>query len=247
MHSQIPQEGVVFAVNILPFNDTSMDQQPALVKIKTFEFNPLGVNTYVLSDETKECVVIDASFFYADEREVLLNYILDHDFVVKHLLNTHLHFDHLFGINTLASMFELKLECHRADAFLLEDIPGQLKMFGLPGTNADYKPEIGRYLNEGDSITFGNQSLRVFHVPGHSPGSIVFYNESAGCLFSGDALFHSGIGRTDLPGGNYDELINQIQTKLFRLPDETIVYAGHGPTTTIGFEKKHNPFAGMVM
>jgi len=232
---------------ILPFNDTSMNQQSALVKIKTFEFNPLGVNTYVLSDETKECVVIDASSYYTDEREILLNYIMDHDFVIKHLLNTHLHFDHLFGINTLASMFDLKLACHRDDEFLLEDIPGQLRMFGLPSTNVDYRPQIGRYLNEGDNITFGNQSLRVLHVPGHSPGSIVFYSESAGCLFSGDTLFYTGIGRTDLPGGDYDELVNHIQTKLFRLPDETMVYSGHGPTTTIGFEKKNNPFAGVVV
>jgi len=222
-----------------------MNQRPTLAKIKTFEFNPLGVNTYLLSDETKECVVIDASAFYADERELLLNYIFDHDFVIKHLLNTHLHFDHLFGINMLASQFDLTLECHQADEFLLEDINKQLRMFGLPSTNTNFKPEIGHYLSEGDIITFGNQSLKVIHVPGHSPGSIVFYNEVAGSLISGDLLFHSGIGRTDLPGGDYDELVNSIQTKLFILPDETVVYPGHGPSTTIGFEKKNNPFVGM--
>lgn len=214
------------------------------MKIKTFEFNPLGVNTYVLSDETKECVVIDASSFYADEKELLLNYILDHDYVVKHLLNTHLHFDHLFGINMLASQFDITLACHRGDEFLLEDIHTQLQMFGLPSTNTNFKPVIGHYLNEGDHITFGNQTLKVIHVPGHSPGSIVFYNEAAASLISGDVLFHSGIGRTDLPGGNYDELVKNIHTKLFTLPDETIVYSGHGPTTTIGFEKKNNPFVG---
>jgi glyoxylase-like metal-dependent hydrolase (beta-lactamase superfamily II) len=222
-----------------------MNERSPLVKIKTFEFNPLGVNTYLLSDETKESVVIDASPFYADEREVLLNYIFDHGFVIKHLLNTHLHFDHLFGINMLASRFDLTLECHQADEFLLEDINKQLQMFGLPSTNTNFKPEIGHYLNDGDLISFGNQTLKVMHVPGHSPGSIVFYNEAACALFSGDLLFHSGIGRTDLVGGNYDELVNSIQTKLFSLPDETVVYPGHGPATTIGFEKKNNPFVGM--
>jgi Zn-dependent hydrolases, including glyoxylases len=214
------------------------------MKIKIFEFNPLGVNTYVLSDETKECVVIDASCFYADEKEVLLNYILNNDLVVKHLLNTHLHFDHIFGINMLASQFGLTLECHRDDEFLLENIPEQLKLFGFPNTNVNYKPEIGTYLNEGDVVTFGNQTLKLLHVPGHSPGSIVFYSETDRCMVSGDVLFHSSIGRTDLVGGNYDELIEGIQTKLFTLPGETIVYPGHGAPTTIGFEKKNNPFVG---
>ena len=214
------------------------------MKIKTFEFNPLGVNTYVLSDATKECVVIDAACFYADEKEILLNYILDHDFVVKHLINTHLHFDHLFGVNTLASQFGLTLACHQADEFLLEDIPAQLQLFGLPNVNTDYRPDIGKYLHEGDQITFGNQTLEVIHVPGHSPGSVSFYHKAEGMLFSGDALFHSGIGRTDLAGGNYDELVAGIQTNLFTLPDETSVYPGHGPATTIGYEKAHNPFVG---
>lgn len=214
------------------------------MKIKTFEFNPLGVNTYVLSDATKECVVIDAACFYADEKEILLNYILDHDFVVKHLINTHLHFDHLFGVNTLSSQFGLTLTCHQADEFLLEDIPSQLKLFGLSNVNTDYMPNIGKYLHEGDQISFGNQTLEVIHVPGHSPGSVSFYHKTEGVLFSGDALFRSGIGRTDLAYGNYNELVTGIQTKLFTLPDETNVYPGHGPATTIGYEKVHNPFVG---
>lgn len=214
------------------------------MKIKTFEFNPLAVNTYVLSDETGECVVIDAACFYADEKAMLLSYILDHDFVVKHLLNTHLHFDHLFGVNALASQFGLTMECHPADLFLLDDIPAQLQMFGLPNVNTDYRPDTGKYLHEEDQITFGNQTLGVIHVPGHSPGSVSFYHKAEGALFSGDALFRSGIGRTDLAGGNYDELVTGIQTKLFTLPDETNVYPGHGPATTIGYEKAHNPFVG---
>lgn len=214
------------------------------MKIKTFEFNPLGVNTYVVSDASKECVVIDAACFYADEKEILLNYILDHDLVVKHLINTHLHFDHIFGVNTLAMQFGLSLSCHQGDEFLLDDIPSQLQMFGLPNINADYRPTIGRYLEEGDEITFGEQTLEVIHLPGHSPGSILFYHRTEGVLFCGDALFYSSIGRTDLTGGNYDELVTGIQSKIFSLPDETRVYTGHGPVTTIGYEKTHNPFVG---
>lgn len=215
------------------------------MKIKTFEFNPLGVNTYVLSDETKECVVIDAAFFYADEQELLFNYILDHDFVIRHLINTHLHFDHLFGVNALAEQYGLTLCYHPDDAFLLEGIPSQMQMFGFPSLHADYRPAEGRLLKEGDLLTFGNSTLQTLHVPGHSPGSVAFYEAGMGVLFSGDALFHSGIGRTDLPQGDYQMLIESIRSKLFTLPDETVVYPGHGPSTTIGYEKRHNPFVNM--
>lgn len=213
------------------------------MNIKIFEFNPLGVNTYVLSDDTKECVVIDPAAFYHDEKELLLSYLIDNGFKVKHILNTHLHFDHIFGINMLAEEFGLRVECHPDDLFLLEDIDRQMEVFGLKNS-VDYKPELGRFLSEGDVITFGDQSLRIFHTPGHSPGSVAFYNEAEDCVFSGDLLFYSGVGRTDLPKGNYEELVKSIETKLFTLPKSTVVYSGHGPATTIGFEKANNPFVG---
>ena len=213
------------------------------MKVKTFPFNPLGVNTYVLYDETGECVVIDASCFYPDEKEHLLNFILDNNLIIKHLINTHLHFDHIFGANFLASQFDLKLEAHQADEFLLENLPQQLQMFGF-NSNEDFKPQIGRYLTEKDTIAFGNQQLQIFHVPGHSPGSIVFYNPQIDSVFVGDVLFNGSIGRTDLAGGNFQQLAEGIRAKLFTLPDQTLVYSGHGPTTTIGHEKKNNPFVG---
>ncbi len=216
------------------------------MRIKAFEFNPLGVNTYVLHDETKECVVIDAACFYADEKEELIHYIIDQGLEVKHLLNTHLHFDHLFGVNLVASRFGVPLSCHQGDVYLLKDLPRQLQQFGLPPMDTDLKPEIGQYLNESDAISFGNQTLEIFHIPGHSPGSIVFYSASSGSLFGGDVLFHSSIGRTDLYGGSYDDLVTGIHEKLFTLPDETVVYSGHGPSTTIGYEKKNNPFVGQI-
>lgn len=216
------------------------------MRIKTFEFNPLGVNSYVLSDDTHECVVIDAACFYADEKELLINYIIDNDLVVKHLINTHLHFDHIFGVNAISSQFGPTLECHKADEFLLEGISDQLKMFGIPSSSAnnDLRPKIGKYLDEGDNIIFGNQILKVFHVPGHSPGSIVFYSEAFDCVFSGDVLFYGSIGRTDLVGGDFEQLHDGIKNKLFIMPADTVVYPGHGPTTTIGYEKKNNPFVG---
>ncbi len=213
------------------------------MKVKTFEFNPLAVNTYVLSDETGECVIIDPSCFYTDEKETLLNYIIDNDLVVKHLLNTHLHFDHVFGNFFIASHFDIKPEAHKADEGFLSDISNQLRMFGFPPVN-EPQPKIGNYLHENDVVEFGNQKLHVFHIPGHSPGSVVFYDEKAGAAFVGDVLFNGSIGRTDLPGGSYEQLIDGIYRKLFVLPNDTTIYSGHGPTTTIGDEKKYNPYVG---
>ena len=213
------------------------------MKIKIFEFNPLGVNTYVLYDRTGECIVVDASSFFPDENELLLNFILDNNLVVKHIINTHLHFDHIFGVNFLASQFGLKLLVHRDDVVLLENLPQQLQLFGF-NTNVDYRPEIGSFLAEDDTISFGEQQLRVLHVPGHSPGSIVLYNEKKELALAGDVLFNGSIGRTDLLGGNFEQLTEGIRTKLFTLPDDTEVYPGHGPKTTIGQEKRYNPFVG---
>lgn len=213
------------------------------MKIKTVEFSPLGVNTYVLSDESGECVVIDPACLYPDEKEILFNYIVSHDFIVKHLLNTHLHFDHVLGNNFIASQFGVMPEAHAADEYLLRDIPQQLKMFGIHAPHLSVPP-IGHYLKENDTVSFGQQQLHVFHVPGHSAGSIAFYHKAENAVFAGDALFNGSIGRTDLAGGNYEQLIESIKNKLFILPDETTVYPGHGPSTTIGNEKKYNPFVG---
>ena len=211
------------------------------MKIKVFEFNPIAVNTYVLYDKTGECVIIDAACFYPDEQRALINFILDKNLVVKHLLSTHLHFDHIFGVNLIEEQFNVQMEAHKADQFLLDTMDEQLAMFGFT-PNGKHTPTIGKYLDENDVIEFGNQKLTVKHIPGHSPGSIVFYSEEDNFVISGDVLFNGSIGRTDLLQGNHDELVEGIQTKLLTLPGKTIVYPGHGPATTIEKEIKSNPF-----
>ncbi|MBK5720441.1 MBL fold metallo-hydrolase, partial [Dysgonomonas sp. Marseille-P4677] len=196
-------------------------------------------NTYIAYDETKECVIIDPGCFFPDEKVSLLNFILDNDLVVKHLLNTHLHFDHVFGNNFIYEQFQLETEANKEDEFLLEEMPKQLQMFGFKSENS-LIPKIGKYLKENDVVTFGNQRFIVLQIPGHSPGSIVFYNQDAGCAFVGDVLFRGSVGRSDLAGGNHQQLINGIKEKLLRLPKETVIYSGHGPLTTIGDEIKSN-------
>lgn len=218
------------------------------MKIKTFEFNPLGVNTYVLYDDSDnerggDCIVIDASSIFPEENEELINFIESNNLTVTRLINTHLHFDHIFGVNILADKYNLKLEAHKDDMFLLDSLEQQMKMFGFD-LNRNYKPEIGSFLTEQDTIKLGNQEMSIIHVPGHSPGSIVFYNKEENFVISGDVLFNGSIGRTDLVGGNFDVLIDGIKNKLFLLPDDTVVYPGHGPATSIGKEKRSNPFVG---
>ncbi len=211
------------------------------MNIKVFEFNPIAVNTYVLYDETGECVIIDAACFFPNEQQELLSFINNNKLVVKHLLNTHLHFDHVFGVNFMEEQFDVKMKAHKADEFLLASMQQQMAMFGFPA-NGKYIPTMGEYIDENDIIEFGNQKLSIMSVPGHSPGSIVFYNKKENLVISGDVLFNGSIGRTDLPQGDYNLLIDGIKTKLLVLPEDTIVYPGHGPSTTINGEKQMNPF-----
>lgn len=211
------------------------------MKIRTFQFNPVQVNTYVIYNDNNECIIIDPGCFFPDEKSVLLNFIVDNELIIKHVLNTHLHFDHVLGLNFIYDQFKMKTEANKEDEFLLEMLPEQLEMFGF-GKYEDKIPQIGKYLEEGDIITLGDEQFYILHVPGHSPGSLVFYNQSSECAFVGDVLFRGGIGRTDLVGGNMQQLLDGIQQKLFKLAPNTVVYSGHGPITTIGDEMRNNPF-----
>lgn len=163
---------------------------------------------------------------------------------MKHLLNTHLHLDHIFGNPFLLQEYGLKAEANQADEFWLEQAPAQSRMFGFQLPEAPVP--LGKYIFDGDIITFGNTQLEAIHVPGHSPGSIVFYCKEAHCIFSGDVLFQGSIGRADLTGGNFDELREHICSRLFVLPPDTVVYPGHGDPTTVGAEKANNPFSDKI-
>jgi len=208
--------------------------------IKTFTFNPIQENTYLVYDETNEAVVIDAGCLSGAEKLTLKGFIEDNNLVLKRVLNTHLHFDHQFGNKFLFNTYGIKPEANKGDEYLLENVIAKTRAFGV---EIDEEAQtIGEYIIDNQEINFGNSSFTAFHVPGHSPGSIAFYSEKEGVLFAGDVLFRGSIGRTDLQGGDYATLINSITKKLLPLPDSTVVYSGHGPTTTIGYEKKNNPF-----
>ena len=208
--------------------------------IKTFTFNPFQENTYLVFDETNEAVIIDAGCLQAGEKQVLTRYIEDNKLTLKRVLNTHLHLDHQFGNKFLFDTYGIAPEACIEDEFLLENVVAQARSYGFPVTE-EAQP-LGDYITENQEITFGNSSLKAIHVPGHSPGSMVLYSEKDGVMFAGDVLFQGSIGRTDLPKGDYASLILAITKKLLVLPDSTVVYCGHGPSTTIGYEKKNNPY-----
>ncbi len=212
-----------------------------MLKIKSFEFNPIAVNTYVAwDDESLESVVIDAGCYTPDENERLRQFIVSENLTVKQIWATHLHFDHILGNAFAAETFGAGLAAHRDDEFLLKNFKRQTEIFGLV-SNGETVP-IARYVDEGDTLSVGRYGFTALHVPGHSPGSLIYYCAKAGAAFAGDVIFRDSIGRTDLWGGNYEQLIEGIETKLLTLPDTTVVYTGHGAATSIGYEKTHNPY-----
>lgn len=211
-----------------------------MLQMKIFVFNPFQENTYILYDETKEAIIIDPGCYSQTEEDKLSAFIEDNNLTPVKLLNTHGHIDHILGNKFVKEKYDLQLEAHQGDEFLMEDAKNYGAPFGI--IMQDDPPIIDKYLNEGDKIEFGNSSLDILHVPGHSPGSIVFYNEEQKILIGGDVLFNDSIGRTDLPGGDYDVLSKGIITKLFTLDENIEVYPGHGMSTSIAKEKEHNPF-----
>ncbi|MEG1643425.1 MAG: MBL fold metallo-hydrolase [Bacteroidales bacterium] len=212
-----------------------------MLNTKIFSFNPFSENTYIVWDEeTKECAVIDPGCFYTEEETDIKQYIDSYKLTVKYLLATHLHLDHCFGCKFIAEHYNVKLSACSNDSKLLILMPEQAKMFGIQ-TNVSV-PTIENDVKEGDEFKIGEYTFVAISVPGHSPGSIVYYCKLASIAFVGDVIFKEGIGRCDLPGGNYKILAEGIRSKLFTLPDNTIVYSGHGPTTTIGYEREYNPY-----
>ena len=210
-----------------------------MFQIKVLTFNPVQENTYVLYNEYNECIIIDPGCYFDEEKAALKSFIKKNELQPKMLLNTHCHLDHVFGNKFIAEEYKLTLQIHKKEEELLQMAPSSGLLFNLPFDN--YKGEL-IFLKEGDVVSLRNDTLKVIHAPGHSPGSICFYCEKQHFIISGDVLFKNSIGRTDLPGGSHEDIIRNIREKLFKLPEDVKVYAGHGPETTIGEEMKLNPF-----
>ena len=210
-----------------------------MLKIKAFIFSPIQENTYVLYNDSGDAMIIDPGCYFPEEKDELKRFITQSGLKPQMLLNTHCHLDHVFGNKDMAETYHLTLQMHQKEKTLLDYAPASGLMYDMPFDN--YQGEY-IFLKEGDSITLGEDELKVIEAPGHSPGHICFYCAKQNFIISGDVLFHRSIGRTDLPGGNHQQLIDNIREKLFVLPEETVVYSGHGPETTIGEEKKYNPF-----
>jgi hydroxyacylglutathione hydrolase len=207
--------------------------------VKAFTFSPIQENTYLLYNEQGQAIMIDPGCYFPEERDVLQNFITQNDLKPELLLNTHCHLDHVFGNKWIHETWGLLLHIHEKEKKVLEFAPASGLMWNLPFDN--YNAELV-YLNEQKKIQLGDDELELIFAPGHSPGHLCFYCRRQGFVIGGDVLFQESIGRTDLPGGDYDTLIHSIRTKLLVLPDATIVYSGHGEPTTIGHEKKFNPF-----
>ncbi|MBQ7042293.1 MAG: MBL fold metallo-hydrolase [Muribaculaceae bacterium] len=211
------------------------------MNISRFTFNMFGVNTYILWDDiSKEAAIIDPGMINDVEKKEIDEFIKINKLRLKYLINTHMHIDHSFGVAHIRDKYGLALMANTDDQFLAERLNQQAKMFCLSIPVADLAIET--VLKDGDKLKIGDEDIIIMQVPGHSPGSIVIYAIDSNFIISGDVLFQHSIGRTDLPGGNYQQLINTINNKLMTLPDDTIVYPGHGFETTIIEEKKHNPY-----
>jgi glyoxylase-like metal-dependent hydrolase (beta-lactamase superfamily II) len=207
--------------------------------VKRFVFNSFGVNTYVLGDETGKCLVIDPACQSRQEESELALYITGHNLIPVGMINTHFHIDHIVGNNFICNTFHLLPQCHKSSKMFWETAAEFGAVFGIKVENLIVPRD---FINEGDSIGYGNSSLEVLYTPGHADGSICLVNHAERYVIAGDVLFRDSIGRSDLPTGNFDVLYKSITTKLFTLPDDYIVYPGHGPETSIGYEKLNNPF-----
>jgi hydroxyacylglutathione hydrolase len=213
-----------------------------MLKVKGFVFSPVQENTYVVYNGEKLCCVIDPGCYFSSERKELQNFIEGEGLTLKYLLNTHCHLDHVFGNKFIFDTYHTPLHIHKEEARVLAYAPTSGERWNLPFDN--YDGELV-YLAEGDVVKLGNDELKVLFTPGHSPGHISFYSEADRLVLSGDVLFRQSIGRTDLPGGDFETLERSIIEKLYRLPDDVTVYCGHGERTTIGHEKKHNPYVAI--
>lgn len=210
-----------------------------MITIRSFTFNLYQENTFILHDESGECAIIDPGCSDGPEQDLLVRYIRENKLKPAILLNTHCHVDHVLGNKFVFDMYGLKPCFHKLEEALLHAAVYYAQAVGV---RYEPSPPAERFLSEGETVSFGNSALKSLFTPGHSPGSLSFYSESQAFLIGGDVLFNGSIGRTDLPGGEFDTLIASIKNQLLTLPGPVKVYPGHGPETTIGFERLNNPF-----
>ena len=210
-----------------------------MINLKKFTFNPYQENTYVLFDETGACVIIDPGMYDGAEQNQLVNFIKEHNLKPTLLLNTHCHIDHVLGNKFVFDQWGLKPQFHKGELFILQAVAGYAPQMGM---RYDLSPEPDTFLPETGTVNFGQSTLELVFAPGHSPAHLCFYAKEENFLIGGDVLFFQSIGRTDLPGGNHQQLIKSIKETVFLLPDDCEVFPGHGPSTYIGFEKMNNPF-----
>lgn len=210
-----------------------------MINIHSFTFGAFQENTYLLWDETLECLIVDPGNSSASEHKILSDFISEKKLKPSRLILTHAHIDHINGNKNVFDTFGLLPEVHKEDVFFLERHSATAAMYGL---TIEPSPMAEKFIEEGDVISFGVSKLDVIHTPGHAPGHVTFYNIEEGFMISGDVLFFGSIGRTDLPMGNFETLMHSIKHKLFPLGDGMKVYSGHGQATTIGFERLNNPF-----
>jgi len=213
-----------------------------MITIKTFVFNPFMENTYLLYDETGEVTIVDPGCYEEEEEQILREFVSKEKLKVKQLVNTHCHIDHVLGNSFVQNEFGVSLGIHKKDLETLRAVKSYAPNYGFQKYK-EVEPEY--FFEEGEVIKVGNHSFDILFVPGHAPGHVVFLNSAENICIGGDVLFRQSIGRTDLPGGDHDLLIDSIQTKMFSMDPDTLVYPGHGETTTIGFEMRHNPFCSM--
>lgn len=210
-----------------------------MLNINFFTFNAFEENTYVIYNEKKECWIVDPGMYDPQEIEAMISFITDKQLLPQAIINTHTHLDHIFGVPALMNKYGIPFGVHDQEVQVLNMATGTAALFGFEYRNP---PKPTFFIREGEPLKLGDDTIEVRFVPGHSPGSIAFYYAPGNWVISGDALFAESIGRTDLPGGNSETLLHSIRTQLFTLPAETSVLSGHGPATTIGHERKYNPF-----
>ena len=213
-----------------------------MIQLEALVFNSFQVNTYLIWDSEGKCLVVDPAFYSEEEKVSFNDFISRKGLEISGLINTHCHIDHVLGVHYVKEHYGCSFRAHDADSGLVKNVPTMGDAFGL---SVEPITGIDQTIEDNEVIQVGNQTVQSICVPGHSPGSLAFYSKQGGFVITGDALFQGSIGRTDLPGGDYDQLIHSIRSRLLILPPETVVYPGHGSSSTIGHELTDNPFLTM--